>query len=254
LTTPTVNKELSGPPRKAFYELSSNPGAVQEKGVLLPIAQRQVRGATLRKSGRWIEQLHVVRNWFEIPHIDRLGRFTGRSIYTWQCRPADVFTTTVSTVASRLKRYAASHNSSQVVGKHLRSILRASVYYVLTHNSYFMDRILYFLRNLGERGKLIHRLTLKFLIRCDADKRFVYSRACFHANWLLFRARGPRDKSHQKFRELDTIYSRDLGLGKGWIHTSDIRARATETILESIGLARPKGVFASSQGKSKLNS
>lgn len=171
----------------------------------LPRDQRQIRGLSLRRSKRWLTTVPVVRNRFELPLIDRLGRFTGETIYSLVCDPADVLSTTISTVFSRLWRYANAHNKYDVCAPRRRDILRAAVYYVLQKNSYFMDRILVFLRDLGKLGKLIHRTTLKFLSKCDADKRFVYGQACYNANWLIFRACKPRDKSHYKINTTELV-------------------------------------------------
>jgi len=153
----------------------------------------------LRRSKRWLTTLPVVRNEFQMPLIDRLGRFTGESVYTLSCEPADILSTTIATVYSRLKRYVSAHNEWELVRPRQRDLLRAATYYTLTKNSYFMDRILVFLRDLKKYGKLIHKTTLKFLAKCNADKRFVYGQACYNANWLIFRACRPRDKLHYKF-------------------------------------------------------
>jgi hypothetical protein len=164
----------------------------------LPPDQRQVRGLSLRRSKRWLATVPVVRNRFQLPLIDRLGRFTGESVYTLAGTPADVLSTTIATIHSRLWRYACAHNEYGVCSPRRKDILRAAVYYTITKNSYFMDRILAILRNLKSCGKALHKTTLRFLSKCDADKRFVYGQACYNANWLIFRACKPRDKSHFK--------------------------------------------------------
>lgn len=151
---------------------------------------------------------------YELPHIDRLGRFTGASKYTLACNPADVVSITVSTVYSRLKRYASAHNGSRVANKYLREILRVAAYYSLTKNSYYMDRILCFLRDLKKYGRLIHKVTLNFLAKCDADKRFVYGQVCYNTNWLIFRACRPRDKSHNLDSRLHPSFLRDRGFSR----------------------------------------
>lgn len=180
----------------SYYELSFSPDAVPIQAVNLPRNQRQVRGTTLKRSKRWSMCFPGIGGPYQLPLIDRLGRFTGASVYTLACEPADVLSTTVATVYSRLKRYAGAHNKNFVVNRYLREILRAAAYYVISKNSYFMDRILFFLRNLERNGKQVHKTTLYFLARCNADKRFVYGQVCFQTNWLIFRACQPRDKLH----------------------------------------------------------
>jgi hypothetical protein len=149
--------------------------------------------------------MHSGQEWIEVPFIDRLGRYTGRSIFRWRARVTDVFATTVSTIASRLLRYASKHNHSKVVGRHRRLILRSAAYYALSKNSYYMDRFLYFLRGLGERSRPAHAALVSNIVKLDANKRFVYSQACYQANWLLTRALKPRDKSKLKFKDLTTV-------------------------------------------------
>jgi len=203
---------MVSPDVKRYFELSYAPNAREITAVTLPRDQRQVRGLNLRRSQRWCNMVFPgVGGPYELPHIDRLGRFTGASVYTLACNPADLVSITASTVFGRLKRYASAHNGSKEANRHLREILRAAVYYTLSKNSYFMDRILCFLRDLKKHGKLIHKVTLKYLAKCDADKRFVYGQACYNANWLIFRACRPRDKSHNFNDRLDPSFLRDGG-------------------------------------------
>jgi hypothetical protein len=168
---------------------------VPVQAVTLSRMQRQVRGLNLKRSKRWLTSFPGIGGPYEMPHIDRLGRFTGASVYTLTCEPADVLSITVSTIFGRLKRYAHAHNERRVVGKHLRVLLRVAAYYALSKNSYYMDRILCFVRNLSKYGKHIHPITLHFLAKGDEDKRFVYSQVCYQTNWLIFRVcKRPRDK------------------------------------------------------------
>lgn len=202
--------------RRPFYEISRRPSDKPLAARVIPQDQRQVRGAQLRRSTRWLDSFPAVGGSYELPHIDRLGRFTGESIYTLACEPADVLSTTVATVYGRLKRYAAAHNKRDVLSRHYRNLLRVSAYYTLSKNSYYMDRILFFLRNLEKNGKHIHPTTLKFLTKCNADKRFVYSQVCYQTNWLIFRACKPRDKLHFK-------HKKSLGTPRGYL---DVRGTA----------------------------
>jgi hypothetical protein len=222
-STTSVSKEP--PARKVFYENSFNPSSRAARRMWLPASFRQARGISIRRSKRWIDTTPVVRQWYDLPLINRLGQFTGQSAHTLQCGPADVFSTTVATIVSRLKRQASRFNDKHVVSANLRVLLRAAVYYALSRNSYFMDRVLYLLRYLRSNGATIHKLTIKFLSKCDANKRFVYSQACYQANWLLFRVCRPRDKSHFKFKA-------SLAHPEGWSHWNryDVRAQVTNLL------------------------
>lgn len=202
--------------------------------VVLPLSQRQVRGLNLRRSKRWLDAYPRIGGAaYSLPLIDRLGRFTGASAYTLACNPSDVLSTTVATIHSRLKRYAHAHNRSRTVSKHLRLLLKVAAYYALTKNSYYMDRILYLIRHLEEKdtGKRIHATTLKYLVKCDADIRFVYGQVCYQTNWLIFRACRPRDKSHYKIPSWS-----DLGfLGRpGYLQRKAVFRSTVTTIAENV--------------------
>jgi hypothetical protein len=132
---------------------------------------------------------------YDIPYIDRIGKLTGHTVARWCCDPRQYIASVVSTIANRLVVYARRHNKFHIVRKNFYRIVRFSFLYAVTKNNYAMDRVLFFLRDLEDRGGLIHRLMLRFLARTDENVRFVYSHVCYQAKWLLFRAKRPRDKS-----------------------------------------------------------
>jgi hypothetical protein len=218
----------------AYYELSTKSPTVLP-AVVLPENQRQVRGLNLLRSERWAYGFSM-KYPYALPHFDRLGKYTGQSVYTLPCNPNDVVSISISTVYGRLKRYACSHNSWKIVRPRQRDILRAAAYYVLSKNSYFMDRILYFLRDLRKRGKLVHKTTLYFLCKSDADKRFVYGQVCFQTNWLIFRACRPRDKSlyfnSTKVASLET---------RPWKRIFMLRSMMAKSAEEIVTIGRPNG-------------
>jgi len=154
------------------------------------------KGVSIRSSCSWIDTFKTPNGGLDVPFIDKLGRFTGSTLYKWSCDPRSLIATVVSTISKRLVDYCRRHNKYSVIKKHLRSLLGASAYYAFTKDLRFWDRILFFCRNLQERGNLVHRLRLLFSSRWDDNKRFVYSQVIFQTDWLLFRAARPRDKSH----------------------------------------------------------
>jgi len=225
---------------KVYHEISFKPGATSINAVVLPPNQRQVRGLNLKRSKRWSDAFPRMGGGYELPLIDRLGRFTGSSVYTLACEPADVLSTTVATVFSRLKRYAFAHNSAREVARLLRVILKAAAYYTLSKNSYYMDRLLYLLRTISRNGNRIHPLTLKFMTKMDADKRFVYSQVCHQTNWLIFRACRPRDKSIQSKSKHATPLPRD----KGRLLNGYVRSIITGICESPAMIGRPNGVLS----------
>jgi len=153
------------------------------------------RGVHIKSSLRWIDSFKTPNGGLNLPYIDKLGRFTGHTLYKWSCDPRSLIATSVATVADRIIAYARRHNKNRVVHRFSKSLLGAAAYYVFTKNSHFWDRILFFCRNLEKRGNLVHRLRLFFSSKWDDHKRFVFSQVIFQTNWLLSRALGPRDKS-----------------------------------------------------------
>jgi hypothetical protein len=139
-----------------------------------------------------------VQTSWDIPLLDRVGKLTGYTVARWSADPRSIVASTVATATRRLEAYAMRHNKKAVVIKNRGRFLRAAYTYLVTGNSYLWDRVLFFSRNLEKRGTLIHRVSLKYLLKTDADVRFVYSHVCFQAKWLLFRALRPRDKSGTK--------------------------------------------------------
>jgi len=154
------------------------------------------KAISIRASTSWIDTYKTPNGGLGVPFIDELGRFTGHLVYRWSCDPRSLLTTTVATIADRLRKYCLRHNPKHIVKRHSKALLGAAAYYAFSKNSYFWDRVLFFSRNLEKRGMLIHRIRLKFSSKWDDCKRFVLSQVTFQTNWLLFRVYRPRDKSH----------------------------------------------------------
>lgn len=176
--------------------------------------QPPLRAVVVRNSERWMRCLPLPGNraW-DIPYIDRLGRFTGHTVYRWVCKPQVALGTIISTIASRLLQYSLVHNKWHIVRKNLGRIARASFLYACQKSSWFWDRILYFCRDLDRRGNLIHKYTLKFLLKQDENIRFVYSQVCLQTNWLLSQAHRPCDKSARVKSKLPPLPLSRKGIG-----------------------------------------
>jgi hypothetical protein len=154
---------------------------------------RRLPGVKIRSSNRWCGA-KLFKSVWDLPYINKLGQFTGTTIYRWTCNSSAYITTVVSTIANRLFQYCLRHNKMRVVERNKERIVRCAYLYALTKNDYLWDRILFFSRNLELRGKLIHTICLKFLTKTNDHIRFVYSQVSLQTNWLLFRAERPRDK------------------------------------------------------------
>lgn len=155
---------------------------------------KRTKGISVRNSLRWADCFKVPQGPYYVPFIDDLGRFSGSTCYKWNCDPRQLVATTVSTVSRRIQLYARRHNKGRTVDKYSPAMLRACTYYCMSKNSWFWDRILFFLRDLSKYGKLILTFVLKFVCKENDYKRFVYCQVSSQTNWLLFRAKRPRDK------------------------------------------------------------
>lgn len=152
------------------------------------------RGMIVRSSLRWIGGISepmVLR----VPYYNKLGRDTGHTLYRWKCEPQSLVASCIATVYHRLREYCFRHNSPKVVFRNVGRLLRAATYYIISRNEWFWDRILYFSRNLEKFGNLIHKYTLRLVLKTDDNKRFVYGHATHQAQWLTLQAERPCDKS-----------------------------------------------------------
>jgi len=183
----------------------------------------RAKSIKIKSSTRWLETFKTPNGGLAVPFIDRLGKFTGHTAYKWSCDPRSLIATCVATVASRLRQYAYKHNKCFIVKRHLKSILGAAAYYCFSKNNHFMDRILFFLRNLREKGNLVHKLRLFYSSKMDDHKRFVYSQVCFQTNWLLSQGTTPRDKSHFFSSEKRTIWRKPEDSPSKTILTNTVR-------------------------------
>lgn len=164
------------------------------------------KGVTIKSSTRWLDTFKTPNGGLSIPFIDKLGRFTGFTLYKWSCDPRSLIATVVATISRRLIAYARRHNPFHIVLRFSKSLLGAAAYYAFSKNSHFWDRILYFARDLAKRGTLVHRVRLFHSSKWDDNKRFVYSQVIFQTNWLLSRVFRPRDKSHFYSEERRSIW------------------------------------------------
>jgi len=153
------------------------------------------RGAKIRKSTRWYEGTNQCQTALNFPYINRLGQFTGTTLFRWSCNPSSFVASVTSTIAKRLEERCLYYNPMHIVLRNSARLVRVAFYYAFSHNNYFWDRVLFFTRNLEKYGTLLHKLLLRFLSKTDETKRFVYSHVCSQTQWLLFRAERPRDKS-----------------------------------------------------------
>jgi len=203
---------LSERPRYSPYLEPGYGETAKYKAVHIDSDQRQLRGARMKRSKRWLECAPSF-DWKPFPLISRLGKRTGLTMFWWKCSLPDWVASVTSTVSNRILSYISRFKTNRDIMSSYRSvILKAAGYYVLTNNSYFMDRLLFCCRNLRLRGKLIHKILLHFLSKMDANKRFVYSQVSYQTNWLLFRAASrPRDKSKFKYKDSSHLSNFDIG-------------------------------------------
>lgn len=222
--------------RHGMIELIEDPVAPFTVPTVSGIAPR-MRGAKIRNSKRWIAGISPPVTAMDFPYIDKLGRYTGTTLFKWYCDPKSFVASVVSTIASRLINRARHYNSMRLVERFSDRIIRAAYYYAISKNSYFWDRILFFVKDLEKNGKLIQTCVLRYILKTDAHKRFVYGHVCSQTQWLLFRAERPRDKSAIMKRALPLLSfeRRESALLKIGGIVGDL-AKAMSTIIPTVVL------------------
>jgi len=143
------------------------------------------------------------------PLIDRFGKFTGTSLGRFACTQSQYLATLTATIATRVRRYALRHMKNYILVKHQRLLVQAAYYYLVSKNSWFMDRFLFLVKDIDKNWKVIQTLIVKFVSKLDDYNRFVYSQVSLQTNWLLFRGLRPRDKSNLKWRLSNDWRKRD---------------------------------------------
>jgi len=198
----------------------------------LPNQLRHVRAVTVKK-GDWLGVKEELQHSFKIPYFDRLGRNSGCTLYTATLTQQDYIATLIATVSRRLLSWTRSHSKLKRKEQAYAETLmcRASTLYVLTKNSYLLDRILVLTKDFRKHKKIIHGIIFGFARKLDVNKGFIYSQACSHAHWLTTRASRPRDKSSPN---LHSFPFKEVGISnfserKLWIYdalfrvSSDVR-------------------------------
>lgn len=151
--------------------------------------------ARFRLSDRWYEKVvYPYTGVRPFPYINELGQITGHILYYVSCSPSAYLASVVSTILNRIEAYARKHNHKRWIVKNAGRMTSAAYLYATTKNVYLWDRFLFCLRDLKERGALIHRIFLSGFCKASDSVRFVYSYVSLQTKWLMFRAERPRDK------------------------------------------------------------
>jgi len=185
-----------------------------------PEKQRHIRAVTLKK-GDWLGIKEDLIQIFEIPYFDTFGKNSGCTLYTARMTQQDYIATLIATVSRRLLCWTRSH--SKLMRKeqaYLEDLIaRCSTLYVLTKNSYLIDRILVLTKDFRKNKSFIKGIIARFASKLDANKGFIYSQACSHAHWLTTRAKRPRDKSSPTLHAfpLRKVGCTDFSKRKVWI-------------------------------------
>jgi hypothetical protein len=162
-------------------------------------APQKAQELNFKLSGRW-HNCNGYISTYNLPLIDKLGKFSGYTLCKMKMTPAAFIATVTSTVLGRMKARCLRFNSRGLVSSNKRLLAKAAYYYSLTHNNWFHDRFLFLCKDLAKNKDSINSLVNRFLLHMDDNTRFVYSQVMFQTNWLFTRASWPRDKSIQSER------------------------------------------------------
>lgn len=146
-------------------------------------------------SNRWLRSLKGPSPAVDLPYIDKVGKYTGTTLYRASISPQGFISTVVSTIYRRMRRYIARFNPIHQCNINQSLLLKCAGYYAISKNNYFMDRILVLFKNVKDNQKSIKKILHRFCHKLDDNKWFVYGHVCLQTQWLTFRARKPRDKS-----------------------------------------------------------
>jgi hypothetical protein len=149
------------------------------------------------KRGNWLGCSDDLTRKFELPFIDHAGKTSGCTLYTKEMTQQDYIATLIATTSKRISSWAYSHSKIERTSSSFLKTLcaRVSTIYVLTKNSYLLDRVLVLMKDFQKYKNTIAGLIAKHASKLDENKGFIYSQACSHAHWLTSRAVRPRDKS-----------------------------------------------------------
>jgi hypothetical protein len=178
--------------------LSTSYNSRQWEVKAMPAKRHLVKGVNLRASSRWITTQRFPTSVVDFPFIDKVGKFTGTTLYRCTLPPAAYISSVIATVYRRLKFFCTRSLTSNSIGdwnKRQNILLRCCAYYSLTKNHYFWDRVLVLTKNISKNYKLISRIVHSFASKLDAHTWFVYGHVCLQTQWLTSRALKPRDKS-----------------------------------------------------------
>lgn len=167
----------------------------------LPERKQLIRAVSV-KEGNWLGMKNDFKKPFHIPYIDRRGKFSGCTLYRSSLTSQSYLSTLIGTVSRRLIQWSRSHQGKlkHKVYRNLETLIaRISALYVLTKNSYMMDRCLVLLKNLEKNQSAIRGLLAFYVSKLDENKGFIYSQASKYAHWLTSRASRPRDKSRDQY-------------------------------------------------------
>lgn len=202
---------------------------------ILPLPRNptnHVVGLRIKSSLRWCPGMKYPDSGYFIPYIDNRGRFTGYNLYNWSADPRSVISTVISTIYSRLLKYTLKTNNGQhrIIYRSHKVILMVAAYYAITKNLYILNRVLVLLKQFKRNKNTIHRIVTSATFDMDTSKRFVYSHACYQAQWLTSRAFRPRDKSRYIDSETSWLGTRHGG--------SDIANHSSEILTIALALGK----------------
>jgi len=253
-------------------------GAVPYESVVYP-GSGPMHSYKMKLSKRWVPNYSesCLRE-FRFPYIDKVGKMSMSTLFTWTCHPLQGIASISSTVYSRLQKVIIRRHGLSALLRHYKVLFKVSAIYAITSNTWLMDRVL----GMSQRKsglKNVKGFLVRFERRLDVSQRFVYSQVCSQTNWLTSRAERPRAKSREIMGELPfsfasevnctcentdcpygEIFIGSLPIDKHWngfpIYTDSLRSLRASLVLEKFVVGNPKkvtGVVRRERFKRPLN-
>jgi len=175
---------------------------------------RRIEGMATRTSTRWFQVKESKKIFTPVPYVTNSGKFSISTLCFWNTYPEQIIASLTSTVYQRLRGLVGKRHGFRCLKHYRETLFKIAAYYTVTHDDYFMDRVLGILKR--KARKQAHNLLHFAVSTMDENIRFVYDQICSQILWLSFRAKTvvfKRDKSKCSDSDADFLDTRSYEAG-----------------------------------------
>jgi len=163
-----------------------------------------------RESSRFIGHIGPYSR-YNVPYLDRLGKRTGDTLYTWYTTLQSFCASYVATIVSRLNRIIDRTKLKSNVKTGLRKLcVRISALAFISGKNYIIDRFQALLRKRGCQ-RILNSMIRKFISKLDDNKWFVYRHISSQIQWIDLRGGNSRPRDKSKITASTLLLANKLG-------------------------------------------